>query len=110
MLNPDGTLYTTNLRSAQQTDTYTLKGGGTETYEPRFTYHGFRYVEVTGRRPSTPSRAATSPPTCPSYGTFTTSNALVNQIQSAIRWGQRSNFLGRPERRLPARRAPRLDR
>ena len=48
LLNSDGTLYTANLRSAQQTDTYTLKGTGSETYEPRFTYHGFRYVEVTG--------------------------------------------------------------
>ena len=66
ILNADGTLYTTNLRSAQQTDTFTLRGtGGTETYEPRFTYHGFRYVEVTGPAPtSTRSRAASSAPTC----------------------------------------------
>ena len=48
MLNPDGSVYTTNLRKAKATDTYTLKGGGTEVYEPSFTFHGFRYVEVTG--------------------------------------------------------------
>jgi alpha-L-rhamnosidase len=47
-LKPDGTLYLDNIRSAKVTDTYTLKGKGTEVYEPRFTYHGFRYVEVTG--------------------------------------------------------------
>ena len=42
-LNADGTLYVDNLRSARVTDFYTLKGGGTEVWEPRFTYHGFRY-------------------------------------------------------------------
>src|SRR5215218_10696923 len=47
-LNPDGTIYTTNLRSARATDRYVLKGEGEEVYEPRFTFHGFRYVEVTG--------------------------------------------------------------
>jgi alpha-L-rhamnosidase len=100
LLNDDGTLYTTNLRSAQQTDTYTLRGtGAQETYEPRFTYHGFRYVEVTGF-PGTPTldsldgREVSSD--LPDYGTFTSSNSLVNQIQSAIRWGQRSNFLAVP--------------
>ncbi len=48
MLNPDGTIYTTNLRAARCTDTYILNGKGLEIWEPRFTYHGFRYVEVTG--------------------------------------------------------------
>ena len=110
ILNGDGTLYTTNLRSAQQTDTFTLKGGGQETYEARFTYHGFRYVEVTGDATvdSLEGRVVTSD--LPEFGTFSSSNALVNQIQTAIRWGQHSNFLAVPERRLPARRAPGLDR
>ncbi|NEE57882.1 family 78 glycoside hydrolase catalytic domain, partial [Streptomyces sp. SID8455] len=57
VLNPDGTVYTTNLRTAAATDHYTLKGGGRETYEPRFTFHGFRYVEVTGY-PGRPPRDA----------------------------------------------------
>ena len=48
VLNPNGTLYTANLRSARSTDTYFCKGGGVETWEPHFTFHGFRYVEVTG--------------------------------------------------------------
>ena len=95
ILNGDGTLYTANLRSAQQTDTYTLKGGAEETYEPRFTYHGFRYVEVTGGTVDTLEGREVSSD-LPDYGTFTSSNPLVNQIQSAIKWGQRSNFLGVP--------------
>ena len=48
VLNPDGTVYTANLRTAQATDYYTLAGKGAEVYEPRFTFHGFRYVELTG--------------------------------------------------------------
>src|SRR6516164_6367568 len=47
-LKPDGSLYMANLRGAQVTDVYTLKGGGRETWEPRFVTHGFRYVEMTG--------------------------------------------------------------
>jgi alpha-L-rhamnosidase len=51
--NADGSLYTDNLRSAQQTDRYVFKGGAEETFEPRFTSHGFRYVEAswTGAKP-----------------------------------------------------------
>ena len=48
MLNPDGTIYTTNLRSAVSIDTYVTRGGGLETWQPKFTFHGFRYVELTG--------------------------------------------------------------
>jgi alpha-L-rhamnosidase len=95
ILNADGTVYTTNLRSALQTDTYTLKGGGQETYEARFTYHGFRYVEVTGGAlDSLEGRVVSSD--LPEFGTFTSSSGLVNQIQSAIHWGQWSNFLAVP--------------
>jgi hypothetical protein len=54
MLNANGSVYTANLRSARATDTYVLKGGGEEVWEPRFTFHGFRYVQVTGlsRKPT----------------------------------------------------------
>jgi alpha-L-rhamnosidase len=54
MQNPDGTVYRDNLHAGKlgkaqgQTDRYILRGGGVETYEPHFTYHRFRYVEVTG--------------------------------------------------------------
>jgi alpha-L-rhamnosidase len=45
-LNPDGSIYTTNLRNADATDTYVLSGKGEETWTPKFTFHGFRYVEI----------------------------------------------------------------
>lgn len=99
MLNPDGTIYTTNLRGAKCTDYYTLKGGGTETWEPRFTFHGFRYVELTGY-PGKPDLDAVTGIVAysdtPPVGKFECSNPLVNQLQSNIVWGQRGNFLAVP--------------
>ena len=54
-LNPDGTIYTTNLRAARCIDTYICAGQGEETWSPRFTFHGFQYVEITGlKSPPTP--------------------------------------------------------
>ena len=47
-LNEDGTVYTANLRGAPQVDQYVARSGEEEVVEPHFTYHGFRYVEVTG--------------------------------------------------------------
>lgn len=99
VLNPDGTLYTTNLRTARQTDYYTLKGEGEEVWEPRFTFHGFRYVEVNGY-PGTPPRdmitgvvlQSDNPPT----GTFECSDPLINQLQHNIQWGWKGNSLDIP--------------
>jgi alpha-L-rhamnosidase len=99
MLNPDGTIYTANLRSAKCTDIYTLKGGAEETYEPHLTFHGFRYMELTGfpGRPSLGSVTGIviSSDTPPS-GKFECSNPLINQLQSNIVWGQRGNFISIP--------------
>ncbi|WP_405915450.1 alpha-L-rhamnosidase [Streptomyces sp. NBC_00728] len=99
VLNPDGTLYTANLRSAAATDTYTLKGGGEETYEPRFTFHGFRYVELTGF-PGTPSARAVTGRVMHTSAPFTldfeTDVPMLNQLHSNITWGQRGNFLSVP--------------
>ncbi|RDG35142.1 alpha-L-rhamnosidase [Streptomyces corynorhini] len=99
VLNPDGTLYTANLRSARATDTYTLKGGGQETYEPRFTFHGFRYVEVTGY-PGRPSRDAVVGRVIHTSAPFTmdfkTNVPMLNQLHGNITWGQRGNFLSVP--------------
>ncbi len=99
MLNPDGTIYTKNLRSAASIDTYVCKGSGVETWQPRFTFHGFRYVELTGLAQTPAGDAVTGivvgtdiPPT----GEFTCSNAAVNQLQSNIRWGMRGNYLSVP--------------
>lgn len=99
VLNPDGTIYTTNLRTARATDTYTLKGGGRETYEPRFTFHGFRYVEVTGY-PGRPGPDAVVGrvihTSAPFTMDFTTDVPMLNQLHSNITWGQRGNFLSIP--------------
>ncbi|MGY6026828.1 alpha-L-rhamnosidase [Streptomyces spinosirectus] len=99
VLNPDGTLYTANLRTAAATDTYTLKGGGEETYEPRFTFHGFRYVEVTGF-PGTPTAKAVTGRVMHTDAPFTfefeTDVPMLNKLHRNITWGQRSNFLSIP--------------
>jgi alpha-L-rhamnosidase len=98
-LNPDGTIYTTNLRAASATDTYICKGGGTEIWQPYFTFHGFQYVELTGveSKPSlnTIVGLALSSDT-PTAGTFVCSDPMVNQIQSNSVWTQRANFIDIP--------------
>jgi alpha-L-rhamnosidase len=98
-LNPDGTLYTTNLRTATATDTYICKGVGKETWEPRFTYHGFQYIEVTGLKQA-PSEdtvvgLALSSDT-PVAGSFECSDPMLNQLHSNIYWTQRANFIDIP--------------
>lgn len=99
MLNPDGTAYITNLRAARQVDTYILKGDGEEIFEPHFTFHGFRYVEVTGY-PGIPDlqtlAGCVAYSAAPVTGTFESSHPLVNQLQHNIQWGQRGNFLSVP--------------
>ncbi len=98
-LNPDGTVYTTNLRSARATDNYVLGGGGEEVYEPRFTFHGFRYVEVTGYPGEPPLGAVTGRvvhSATPPSGSFECSSPMVNKLQENIVWGQRGNFLSVP--------------
>jgi len=100
-LNPDGTLYTANLRSARATDHYTLKGGATEVYEPHFTFHGFRYVEIAGLPPEmTLTRDAVTGIVLHSAmdftGNFTCSAPLVNQLYKNIVWGHRGNFVDVP--------------
>ncbi|MFO7973027.1 MAG: family 78 glycoside hydrolase catalytic domain [Candidatus Hydrogenedentota bacterium] len=95
----DGTLYMANLRGAKCEDTYILKGGGEEVYEPRFTYHGFRYVEITGY-PGTPGLDAIEG--CVVHddvervGRFETSNPLLNQLHENIVWGIRGNYRSFP--------------
>jgi alpha-L-rhamnosidase len=98
-LNPDGTLYTINLRSARNTDHYTLKGGEEEIWEPHFLFHGFRYVELQGF-PGVPTQDTIAgivvhsdiPPT----GQFECSDPLINQLQHNIVWGQKGNFVDVP--------------
>ncbi len=100
ILAPDGTNITQiNLRSAKATDVYILRGGGTEIFEPHFTYHGFRYVEVTGY-PGVPGLGAITGivvhSALPETGTFTTSDARLNRLWENILWTQRANLYGIP--------------
>jgi alpha-L-rhamnosidase len=98
-MNPDGTIYTTNLRSARATDRYILGGGSEEVYEPRFTFHGFRYVEVTGYPGEPPLGVVTGRvvhSATPPSGSFGCSSPMVNELQENIVWGQRGNFLSVP--------------
>ncbi len=98
-LKPDGSIDVTSNEKALATDVYMMKGIGRETYEPRFTFHGFRYVEVIGY-PGAPKlddlvgcvvHTATE-----SIGEFDCDNALINRIHRATRWAQRSNLMGYP--------------
>ena len=98
-LNPDGSLYTANLRSAKAEDSYTLKGNGVETYEPCFTHHGFRFVEVTGFTGDPALDAIEGRvvhDALPKAGEFATSNPLINQIYHNIYWGTRDNYRSMP--------------
>ena len=99
ILNPDGTLYVDNLREACQQDHYMLKGEGQESYEPHFTFHGFRYVELIGY-PGEPDLDTITGKVVhsdtPVTGKLETSDAMVNQLYSNITWGQRGNFLSVP--------------
>jgi alpha-L-rhamnosidase len=97
--DPNGMIDTENLREAKQRDIYVLRGGGEETYEPHFTYHGFRYVEVTGF-PGVPSldsiRGRVVHSSVESIGSFTASKPILNDIQRLIRWTQLNNLMSIP--------------
>ena len=99
VLKPNGELYTENLRTAEATDNYILRGKGQESFEPHFTFHGFRYVELTGY-PGTPTADAIEGvvfyTAAPFTIQFSTANQTVNQLWSNILWGQRGNFLSVP--------------
>ena len=120
-LKPDGSLYMANLRGAEVTDIYTLKGGGLgvpplggpnrlkpelrtselemETWEPRFITHGFRFVEVAGfpGKPGLNSiEGRVVNDDLPVAGTFLCSNDLINRIYTNIVWGTRGNYRSIP--------------
>ena len=106
-LNPDGSIYTANLRNADATDTYVLSGDGEETWTPAFTFHGFRYVEF-----SYVGTAAPTPPTPPTLASIeglvfnslpatpslrlTSSSEMLNKMNELGAWGQRGNFVSIP--------------
>lgn len=98
-LQKDGSLYIANLRDAKTTDIYTLKGEGEEIWEPRFVFHGFRFVEISGYK---------TPPTLDNFlgkvvydemkttGTFECSDPTMNQIFKNAWWGISGNYKGMP--------------
>jgi hypothetical protein len=101
MCDRDGELYTANLRTAANTDIYTLSGAEDgETFVPSFTSHGFRYVMISGNGFELESVAAVVSleglviHNIESVtGGFECSNNDINKLQSNIQWGQRGNFL-----------------
>jgi alpha-L-rhamnosidase len=103
-LNPDRTLYTTNLRGARATDVYVCRGGGgsegdIETWQPRFTFHGFQYVEISGlgRAPAPGELVALAVTSdTPYVGELETSEPALARLMENIRWTQRMNFIDVP--------------
>ncbi|CAF1274173.1 unnamed protein product [Adineta steineri] len=95
-----GGIYTENLRGATQFDSYMLRGDPNgEIYEPTFTVHGFRYFQVSGA----PNPLSVDDVECPVVhsettlkGNFSSSNAIINQIQHNIQWGQLGNIMSVP--------------
>lgn len=99
VLTKEGNFYTTNLRSAKAQDSYILKGGAEQVFEPHFTFQGFRYVKVEGYPGELKSDDLTAVALysdMATTGKFTTSNPLINQLQHNIQWGQKGNFLDVP--------------
>jgi alpha-L-rhamnosidase len=98
MLNDDGTIYTANIRGAAQINEY-IWPDGQAALEPHFTYHGFRFVEVTGL-PNRPDKDAITGcvfhSAAPDAGTFACSSDLINKIMHCVEWVQRGNMHGVP--------------
>lgn len=100
MINKDGTIMTENLRRARATDFYTLRGDAAgETWSPRFTYHGFQYVELTGlaARPSLDAiTGLVLHNDTPLAGSFECSDPVLTQFGRNAQWTQRANFVEIP--------------
>lgn len=95
----NGELGTRPLRFAEATDRYTLRGGETETWEPHFTFHGFRYVEVNdwpGDLNPQDLSAVVLHSDLERTGWFESSDKLLNQLHENVVWGMRGNFLDVP--------------
>ncbi|WP_309120203.1 family 78 glycoside hydrolase catalytic domain [Paenibacillus sp.] len=99
VLDREGNLYTENLRRAKQTVRYVLKGDGDETFEPRFSFQGFRYVMIEGF-PETVTlddfRGMVLHSNMEETGFFECSEPLINRLYQNIEWSLRGNFLDVP--------------
>jgi alpha-L-rhamnosidase len=99
VLDKYGEFYTTNLRVAKCQLTYTLAGTGEEIYEPRFTFMGFRFVEISGFPGELTADNLTGVVVHSDMavtGSYECSNPLINQLQHNIQWGQKGNFVDVP--------------
>jgi alpha-L-rhamnosidase len=98
VLDKEGNFYIDNLRAANATATYYLAGKSEETFEPHFTFYGFRYIKIEGVNDIKPENftAVALYSDMKPTGTFVSSNPLINQLQHNIQWGQRGNFLDVP--------------
>jgi len=98
-LQPNGSLYTANLRDARVTDIYTLKGDQEESWQPSFVYHGFRYVEINGY-PGIPSlndfEGELVFDDLQTIGSFNCSDSIINAIAKNAWWGIASDYKGMP--------------
>ncbi|MFI5185840.1 MAG: family 78 glycoside hydrolase catalytic domain [Chitinophagales bacterium] len=99
VLDKEGNFYTENLRAAKAQAIYILKGGAEESFEPHFTFFGFRYIKVEGYpgelKPENFTAVALYSNMQPT-GSFSCSDPLINQLQHNIQWGQKGNFLDVP--------------
>ncbi len=98
-LQKDGSIYTKNLRGARTTNIYTPSADGFFSYEPRFVYHGFRYVEITGlaARPDIHNLTGkVNYDYMENTGTFETSDSTINQIYRNAVWGIMGNYRSFP--------------
>ncbi len=105
VLDKAGNFYTANLRAARCEINYTLRGNGEEIFEPHFSFFGFRYARIKNYPNYFHSKledlkdffsAVVVHTDMPKTGEFVTSNALINQLQHNIQWGQKGNFLDVP--------------
>ena len=99
VLDQEGNFYTDNLRTAKAEDVYIFNGDGVETFEPRFTFHGFRYVRISdypGEISLNDLEGRVVHSDMKTSGEFECSDELINRLQKNIDWGLRGNFLDVP--------------
>ncbi len=97
VLNDDGSLYYDNLRQAKATDTLILSGK-TDKFSPKFTFHGFRYAEISveGNAKILHVKGIALSQKIDYHGKFTCSDEIVNRIYQNALWGQKGNFISIP--------------
>jgi alpha-L-rhamnosidase len=99
LIDSTGMIDSWTNRRAKATDIYIFKGNGIESYEPRFTYHGFRYVEITGPRQRPTAETVEGRVVHADFGnegSFACSNATLNRVAQNFRWSMTSNFMSIP--------------